>query len=139
MGAILGSLVAPLDERLDGACLLVGGGRWDLLIAGSAHPAVEAIRKQFPDAGPIRQAMTYLEPTQFIGHLAPRPLLMVNGRQDQIVPPESGQALFQAACEPKEIVWYDGGHIPPLVLILPKVTSFLRTMLKLPAETPAQP
>ena len=42
-----------------------------------------------------------------------RPLLMLHGRHDRTVKPEQAQRLFDAAGEPKELVWYDSGHVLP--------------------------
>jgi len=111
MGAILGTIVAAVDQRVCSACLVVGGGRWELLARQSHHPAAAALAGALatPEA---QAAIGTVDPVNFIAHLAPRPVLMLNGRQDDIVPPECAQALFEAAQEPKEIVWYDGGHLP---------------------------
>jgi surfactin synthase thioesterase subunit len=38
---------------------------------------------------------------------------MINGRYDRTIRPEQARALFEAAGEPKELRWYDGGHWPP--------------------------
>jgi len=38
---------------------------------------------------------------------------MVNGRYDRTITPAQAERLFEAACEPKEIHWYQGGHWPP--------------------------
>jgi len=51
-----------------------------------------------------------LRPIDVIGQIAPRPVLMVNGTQDMIIPPVLGQALFGALKEPRRVIWYDGGH-----------------------------
>jgi hypothetical protein len=42
---------------------------------------------------------------------------MVNGRYDRTIRPEQARALFEAAGEPKEMRWYDGGHWPPQVAV----------------------
>ena len=38
---------------------------------------------------------------------------MINGRFDRTIRPEQARSLFEAASEPKELRWYDGGHWPP--------------------------
>jgi fermentation-respiration switch protein FrsA (DUF1100 family) len=42
--------------------------------------------------------------------ISPRPLLMVNGSGDRIIPRGSVLALFEAAKEPKDLVWLETGH-----------------------------
>jgi len=38
---------------------------------------------------------------------------MVNGRFDRTVTSAQAERLYEAAREPKEIHWYNGGHWPP--------------------------
>ncbi len=83
LGSILGSLFLAVDERPRAAALALGGGGFGP-----------------PD----------LDPVSFIGALSPRPLLMVNARQDALIPQSAAEALFAAAGEPREIEWFDTGH-----------------------------
>ena len=52
-----------------------------------------------------------LEPTQWIDKISPRPMLMINGTQDQSIPEKYVKELFDAAGEPKKLVWIDSQHI----------------------------
>src|SRR6266851_2496117 len=54
-----------------------------------------------------------LEPTRYVARIAPRPLLMVNGAEDSLIPRANVNALFEAAREPKEILWMRGEHVHP--------------------------
>lgn len=83
LGSILGSLFLAVDERPRCAALALGGGGFGP-----------------PD----------LDPVSYIAAFAPRPLLMVNASQDTVVPPATGNALFDAAGEPREIEWFETGH-----------------------------
>jgi fermentation-respiration switch protein FrsA (DUF1100 family) len=50
-------------------------------------------------------------PDQFISQVWPRPVLFIHGEQDEIISFERGQALFDAAPQPKYHVWYpEGSH-----------------------------
>jgi fermentation-respiration switch protein FrsA (DUF1100 family) len=51
-----------------------------------------------------------VDPARHLPRFAPRPVLFVNMKGDEAVPPSSSEALFAAAGEPKEIVWFEGGH-----------------------------
>jgi alpha-beta hydrolase superfamily lysophospholipase len=52
-----------------------------------------------------------LDATKWISQIAPRPVLLLQGGADEVVSPESGARLFEAAGEPKEL-WFDAdvGH-----------------------------
>lgn len=53
------------------------------------------------------------EPTKYIPHLSPRSLIMINGTGDSFFSRESAEALFEAAREPKEIIWHKQEHVAP--------------------------
>lgn len=92
MGAILSSVIGPADERVQGMVLMVGG------------------TVEFPRAAALLPGVAAIQPQLAIAHFAPRPVLMLNGEQDRIIPREMGLRLFNAAAEPKKQVWYDCGH-----------------------------
>ena len=94
LGAYLATAVAA-DNAVARAIALAAGG--DL-------PA------QMPFASLVR---TIVDPCRDVRNLAGRPLLMINGRFDRTIRPEQARSLFEAASEPKELRWYDGGHWPP--------------------------
>jgi uncharacterized protein len=53
------------------------------------------------------------DPLRAVRKLCGRPLLMVNGRFDRTIKADQAERLFEAAGDPKEIHWYQGGHWPP--------------------------
>jgi uncharacterized protein len=55
--------------------------------------------------------LTEPQPIQVVGKIAPRPLLVVGGNKDQVIPPTMTQALFGAANQPKWLWLVQGaGH-----------------------------
>ena len=94
LGAFLATVVAAENPLVRSVALVAGG---DLPPSIPFAPVVRKI------AGPLRA----------IRSLNGRPLLMVNGTRDRTVTPTQAQALFDAAQEPKQLQWYDGGHWPP--------------------------
>jgi dienelactone hydrolase len=94
LGAYIGIVVAAADTLVRAVALTAGGD----------------LPSDIP-FGPIVRRLT--GPLRAIRALNGRPLLMVNGRRDQTVAPAQAQALFDAAREPKELRWYQGGHWPP--------------------------
>ena len=94
LGAYLATAVAA-DTQLARAIALAAGGD---------------LPPQMPFASLVRSVM---DPRRDIRKLTGRPLLMINGRFDRTILPEQARSLFDAATEPKEHRWYDGGHWPP--------------------------
>jgi len=49
-------------------------------------------------------------PVGMMGRIAPRPVMIVHGKRDEIIPVENGRRLFEAARGPKELILLEGGH-----------------------------
>jgi len=53
-----------------------------------------------------------LSPTGKVGEIAPRPLLLIHGERDGLIPVENARRLFEAAGQPKELWVVPGaGHV----------------------------
>jgi uncharacterized protein len=63
-----------------------------------------------PWTGMIRMVS---DPIRSVRSLNRRPLLMLHGRSDRTIRPEQAQRLYDAASQPKELRWYDTGHVLP--------------------------
>lgn len=103
MGAIMGGVLCGVDDRIDAAALLLGGSLGVLLPGFFDH----------------------IDPANYIAAFAPRPLLMLNGKQDPLITPAAAQKLFDAAKEPKKIVWYETAHTLPPEEAVKEVSAFL--------------
>jgi len=99
MGAMMGAVFAGVDSRIQAAVLCVGGDLFQ-------NP-----KASFPDS--VRQSSASMSPSLYIGHISPRPVLMLNGKQDNIVSESASKALFSAAKDPKEQILFESGHILP--------------------------
>ena len=53
------------------------------------------------------------DPVQSARALNGRPLLMLHGRADRTIGAEQAQRLYDSAAQPKELRWYDSGHVLP--------------------------
>ena len=98
LGSYISVMVAADDPHVRALVLAAGGD----------------LPEQTPFASLVR---TIADPRRAVRNLAGRPLLMVNGKFDRVVTPAQARALFDAAREPKEIRWYDGGHWPSAPMI----------------------
>jgi hypothetical protein len=118
LGSWIATMTAAADDRLKAAALNVMGegqtaavtGNWEQLL--EEHPMLErwAERRGLDLSQGAFQGLLI---EKWIAGISPRPLLMLNGKEDRIVPAEGAEALYEAAKEPKEILWYDSGHILP--------------------------
>ena len=94
LGAFVAVAVAAREESVKAVVLMAGG---DL----PSRTPLSAIARRVAD------------PIKLVRKLDGRPLLMVNGKRDRTVEPAQATRLFEAAGEPKELRWWDGGHGMP--------------------------
>ena len=88
-GAVEAVIAAGADARF-AALVMIYGGHFDAL--ETSHLAAAC-------------------PANYIGHISPRPILMINGTRDNDFVRESSVApLYRLARAPKEILWAEGGH-----------------------------
>ena len=52
-----------------------------------------------------------LRTEEWVARIAPRPVIVAGAREDERVPRELVRRLYEAAGEPREIVWTEGGHV----------------------------
>ena len=102
LGSIVGATFCSVDPRPRAAALALGGG-------GFGPPEVDPVR--------------------YVGGIAPRPLLLVNVIDDATMPRAASQALFEAAGEPKELLWFEGTHTQLPGRALKAMWQFLRVHL----------
>jgi dienelactone hydrolase len=89
-GAIVATIVAGADRRVS-PVILDYGGHFDAVENGHLSAAC---------------------PANYIGRIAPRPLLMINGTEDVVMNKNASvDPLFKLARQPKQIIWTDGGHM----------------------------
>ena len=104
LGAIIGATFCAHDPRPRAAVLALAGGGF-----GASD----------------------VDPAEHVGRIAPRPLLFVNGKRDETVPPAAAKKLHEAAGEPKEIYWFDGGHQEMPGAAIKKMWLFLARHLEI--------
>ncbi|HEV2149639.1 MAG TPA: alpha/beta fold hydrolase [Longimicrobiaceae bacterium] len=112
-------------KEVDAARLGVAGYSLGSFLAvgmAAGEPKVRAVvlaaGGDLPAGTPLATvARTVADPLRAVRKLAPRPLLMVHGRDDRTVRPDQAERLFAAAGEPKELRWYPAGHyLPPAAI-----------------------
>ncbi len=97
MGGFLGAVFCGVEPRIKSVVLVVTGGG----LAKRLGTKMSAL---------ATRAATVIEPANWVGMIAPRPLLMLNGTKDTSIPRPATELLYAAAREPKRIIWYESGH-----------------------------
>jgi len=109
-GAMTGAIAGAFDKRFKAVNLVYGGGDFTKMARSREVP--KNLRRM---AGPVARLIAWFaavsDPVRYVHAIAPRPLLCQNGEKDRIVVPGAAQALYDAAREPKEIVWYPSDHL----------------------------
>ena len=96
----MGALFVGIERRLKAAVLIVGDGG---LVSHSTGPEDVAFLSSLSCATRDNwfRAMVSIEPIRSVGH-ANVPLLLQNGRLDDLVPAADAEELHAAAPQPKE-------------------------------------
>lgn len=116
MGGMMGSLLAGSDKRIDAAALVVAGGNWRNLVTDTNLSQLKPLKSLFGEKGlpeDKKKLVDEIDPATWVAKISPRPVLLLNGTKDNIVPKSASDALISAAKEPKTVIIYEGGHLPP--------------------------
>ena len=108
-GAQLAAVAGALDPRVGPVVLCYGGGDYSLLLYGSLKLKPAWLRRAVARAG--AWFLAPLEPLNYVAGIAPDPLIIINGLNDDRIPYESVYLLYETAGHPKRLVWLDEGHI----------------------------
>ncbi|MDB5172114.1 MAG: dipeptidyl aminopeptidase/acylaminoacyl-peptidase-like protein [Phycisphaerales bacterium] len=95
MGSWISSVAGPSDDRVRAMVLMVGGA-FDIPAESLKIPEIAT-----------------LDPRLALAHFTGRPLLLLNGKTDNVVAPDLSKRLFAASADPKKQIWYDSGHFLP--------------------------
>ncbi len=98
LGGIIGTIFCGVDSRIKVPVIVLAGGGMHLMFG------MDAMSDQTKDF------LSMIEPLNYVQMISPRPLLMINAENDDIVPPMMSRLLYKAAKEPKKIIWYPSKH-----------------------------
>jgi dienelactone hydrolase len=102
-GAMYGAVLAGVDDRVSAWALHAGTASFsDWFLLGAKLSSEERRR--------VINRLAPLDPVLYIAEASPSPVLLQFGAKDRYVPEDQAKALFDAAREPKSILWYDAGH-----------------------------
>ena len=112
----------------------------EALVADSAYTSLDEVlrlRVPFPVMNPLIHYFAELEsglsldavrPIDDIGRIAPRPVFLIQGLDDSMVPPDSAQRLYAAAGDPRQI-WTAPG-VPHLNMYAYFRTRYTKRVIK---------
>lgn len=140
LGGITAALAASAEPRLENVCLLLAGG--DIGQVAWDSPEVVKVRRKFLEAGGSKEdfiaAMSQVDPATYAANCRNRRILMLNAKQDEIIPRACTEALWKKFGEP-EIVWYGGGHYSVgwhMLSAIGRVREFFDPAQMRPADSP---
>jgi dienelactone hydrolase len=105
MGTLVGAAFCGVDPRPRAAAFAIGGG-------GMGPPEID--------------------PARTIAGFSPRPAVFLNTTQDEIFPRATAEALFDGCGEPKQQLWFEGGHRDLPGAALKAMWLFLQRHLEIP-------
>ncbi len=110
LGGMLAAVFSAVDERVKAVSLIVTGGNWEDIIQQSFQDSFEPLRESLRGHYEvIPHLLNIVDPCVLSNLISPRYLQMHNAIYDSIMP--TGQELFDSAKYPKQIFWYDAGHL----------------------------
>jgi cephalosporin-C deacetylase-like acetyl esterase len=98
LGGIIGTVFCGVDTRIKVPVIALAGGNIHLAFGVDA----------FTDE--VKNYFSIIDPINFVELISPRPLLMINAENDEIVIPITSKLMYRAAGEPKNIIWYPTTH-----------------------------
>jgi uncharacterized protein len=89
---------------------LKGTGHPRAAIIGHSFGGAVAINAgtQSPVASAVVAISSQLSGAEVVGDLAPKPLLLIHGTADDILPPRSSELIYERAGEPKRLMLFEG-------------------------------
>lgn len=115
LGGIMSALSAAGEPRFRKVAIYLGGGKLGENLWNMPHSDAEAFRAEWIKMGESRESfLKLLEPVDPATHarlLNDRDVLMVNAKNDEIIPHAATMALWEAIGTKPELVWLDAGHI----------------------------
>lgn len=112
-GAFLASIPGALDTRFSRVWLIHGSGDpvavFDYMTANKIRST--SLRWLLTRGGAILIQANYLKPERWVGRISPRPVIVVNARNDNSFPRQSIESLHRALHQPYKIIWLGEEHV----------------------------
>ncbi len=105
------TIAAAADTRFRNVALIYGAGDLPSVVAANLTTRPRVFRR--PLAWLATRPFVAFAPERFIGRIAPRRIVFVNGVDDPQMPVAAVRRLVDAAHAPKSAIWLRTGHLMP--------------------------
>jgi dienelactone hydrolase len=126
LGGIISSIVAAADPAVRSGAFLLAGGNLSRILWGMPETARfrESWQGSGRDIADLKILTEPFDPLAYAERLKGKRLLMIAGKVDEVIPPESALELWKAAGRPP-IHWYDCGHYSAAGYLLPGIRKIV--------------
>jgi len=138
MGAYIVTQAAVLDPRL--RAVVIEASPADVVVMNAMATSRWGPLSRWPTLWALHNSgmPMDMQPKDVIGSISPRPVLLIGGRQDDLVRPFMLQQLYDAAREPKELWILEEAHHVDYAAVAPealraRLVAFFRRGLDVPA------
>jgi uncharacterized protein len=105
LGALCGGVLSGVDRRAKALVLMSGTTSFSEV----AKVNIPDISEQ--EFAEYRRTMKDIDPLGFVAQAKPAKLMFQMGKQEEYFARQNMQTLADAASEPKDVRWYDAGHM----------------------------
>jgi hypothetical protein len=111
-GAPFVPAIVAHDRRAAAVVMVYGGGELTSMIHHNVARYESVWLSEF--VGRLGGALFHpLEPMMYADKISPIPLVMINGENDEQIPRYNSELFFNAAREPKKLIWLKSQHVRP--------------------------
>lgn len=111
-GGVLGALLAGSDPRIGAVVLTSIGATWQQALSVPNTPLLPGTANDPKAFAAALHILDPLNPEAWVGKIAPRPVMLLNGTSDPYVAQLDSADLAKHIGDPKVIVFFNGGHNP---------------------------
>ena len=111
-GAPFVPAIVAHDRRAAVAAMVYGGGELTSMIRHNVARYESVWLSEL--VGRLGGVLLHpLEPMKYVDRISPTPLVMINGTNDEQIPRYNTELFFNAAREPKKLIWLESQHVHP--------------------------
>jgi cephalosporin-C deacetylase-like acetyl esterase len=111
-GGLLGALLSGEDSRINAAALASITPTWRESLSAGHGPVLPGVRLHPAQFDAAVKTLEPFDAAAWVPRISPRPVMLLTGLQDPLTPVPLALELDAAARQPKEVFFYNGGHVP---------------------------